>query len=343
MKRSLYNPEFDRDSCGFGLVVHMDGEANHGIVSEALKALNRLTHRGAVASDGRTGDGCGLLLALPETFLLQVAAADGIRLRPGFAAGMVFLSRDEAKARVARETLKDALVEQDLDVAGWRLVPTDPTVLGREARESQPRIEQVFVNRPEKLDDASFERRLFLGRRRAEQARREADPTFRICSLSARTLVYKGLMMPAWLAEFYPDLKDDRLASHVCVFHQRFATNTTPEWHLAQPFRLLAHNGEINTIRGNRAWTRAHARHWTSAQLGNLEDLQPLVSMTGSDSASLDNMLELLLAGGLDLLQAMRILIPPAWQNVDAMDLDVRAFYEYWHPHQEPWTDPPGS
>ncbi|MGD8573325.1 MAG: glutamate synthase large subunit [Gammaproteobacteria bacterium] len=342
MTHSLYHPEFDRDSCGFGLVVQMDGQASHWVVDRALRALRRLTHRGAVASDGRTGDGCGLLFGLPSTFLLQVAAEADIRLTLGFAAGSVFLDPDRAVAATARATLENALVAQGLLPAGWREVPTDPSVLGEEARRLCPRIEQIFVNRPEKLGDEAFERRLFLARRQAEQVLGATDDHFYVASLSGRTLSYKGLVMPNWLTDFYPDLTDERLASHVCVFHQRFATNTHPEWRLAQPFRLLAHNGEINTIRGNRAWARARAGRWKSPQLGELENLQPLVSMEGSDSASLDNMLEVLLAGGLDLPHAMRILVPPAWQNVDDMDVDIRAFYEFWHPHMEPWDGPAG-
>lgn len=342
INQSLYNPAFDRDSCGFGLVAQMDNQPSHGIVETALRALARLTHRGAVAADGKSGDGCGVLLQLPEAFLLQVAAQADIRLHQGFTAGTVFLSQDKTQAEQARAQLEKNLKRQGLSCAGWREVPVNPDACGERAAKTLPRIEQIFVNRPENMGQSDFDRQLFMARRFTELALKEDDPDFYVASLASQTLSYKGMVMPERLPEFYPDLRDSRLSSSVCVFHQRFSTNTEPAWKLAQPFRFLAHNGEINTIQGNRYWAEARAAKWHSPLLPDLQQLRPLVSKSGSDSCSLDNMLEVMLAGGLDVLQAMRLLVPPAWQNVDHMDPDVRAFYEFWGMHMEAWDGPAG-
>ena len=339
---SLHQSRFERDNCGFGLVAHMDDEPSHWVVDTAIGALHRLTHRGAVAADGKSGDGCGILMKLPRAFLLQVAAEAGIRLTQDFTAGAVFLSADPGTASRQRETLQRCIEAQGLTVAGWRTVPTDPDACGEEAREGLPRIEQVFVTHAAGLDADAFQRRLFVARRLAELEWRGECDDFHVASLNAHTLSYKGLVMPLHLTGFYPDLADERMASSVCVFHQRFSTNTLPEWRLAQPFRFLAHNGEINTIQGNRYWTSARAHAWQSDDLPDLAELLPLVSMSGSDSYSLDNMLEVLLAGGHDVLHAMRTLIPPAWQNVDDLDPEIRSFYEYWGMHMEPWDGPAG-
>ncbi|MFA7097936.1 MAG: glutamate synthase large subunit, partial [Gammaproteobacteria bacterium] len=215
-------------------------------------------------------------------------------------------------------------------------------VCGSEALRSLPRIRQIFINIPDPIHDDAAERRLYIARRRTEKALEANDPTFYIPSLSTRVLSYKGLVMPVNLPVFYPDLQDERLASSLCVFHQRFSTNTWPQWRLAQPFRYLAHNGEINTIQGNRYWSVARGRKFETPLIPRMDDVRPLVSMTGSDSSSLDNMLEALLAGGMDVLRAMRLLIPPAWQNVESMDPDLRAFYEYNSMHMEPWDGPAG-
>ncbi len=213
---------------------------------------------------------------------------------------------------------------------------------GELALKTLPRIEQVFVNAPAGMQWGTFNRQLFIARRRAEQVFATIDPNAYVASLSAATISYKGMVLPEALADFYPDLKDPRLESSVCIFHQRFSTNTLPEWRLAQPFRFLAHNGEINTIQGNRNWALARAGNFRSDKLPDLSDLNPIISMTGSDSSSLDNMLEVMRAAGMDVLQAMRILIPPAWQSMDTLDPDVRAFYEFYDCQTEPWDGPAG-
>ena len=336
----LLRPEFEKDSCGFGLIAQMDGRASHWLVETAIHALGRLTHRGAVAADGKTGDGCGLLLKMPADYMRDKAREAGFSPPATFAAGMVFLNPRAAAA--GRRSLEQAVRDEGLEVAGWREVPVDASVCGRAALETLPRIEQIFVGADDAVGADDFERRLFVARRRAEIARAPHDPVFYVASLSARTLSYKGLVMPDNLPMFYRDLNDESLATSICVFHQRFSTNTWPQWRLAQPFRLLAHNGEINTIGGNRSWAHARAYIFKSPHLPDLSQLLPLVSMDGSDSCSLDNMLEVLLMGGMDVFRAMRLLIPPAWQNVTHMDSDLKAFYEYNAIHMEPWDGPAG-
>jgi glutamate synthase (NADPH) large chain len=338
----LYRSGYERDSCGFGLIANLDDHASHWVVATAISSLNRLTHRGAIANDGKTGDGCGLLIKQPTAFLRAVAKESGLKLAPLFAAGLVFLNRDAAKAARARKVLTEQLQIERLTVAGFRQLPTDSAACGAEALKTLPGIEQVFVCAGGDIDEAAFNRRLFLARRRAEKALEADDPAFYIPSLSASTIVYKGMVMPQFLAQFYPDLKDPRMQASVVVFHQRFSTNTLPQWRLAHPYRYLAHNGEINTVQGNRSWAVARGPLLRSPLLPELTDIMPLVSMTGSDSQSLDNMLELLLVGGLDPMHAMRVLIPPAWQSVDMIDADLKAFYEYHSTHMEPWDGPAG-
>ncbi len=339
-KDSLYSAEFERDSCGFGLIAQMDDVPSHGLVQTAIHALGRMTHRGAIAADGKTGDGCGLLLKIPADYFRAVAEREQFSIGERNALAMVFLSQDEDQAQAGRDALEKRLEEQGFKPRGWRVVPIDPEALGEQARASMPRIEQLFIDllgaNPQHCDAS-----LMLARRRAEQDA-AADPDFYVCSLSPHVVSYKGLMMPEWLPRFYKDLNDPALESSICVFHQRFSTNTLPQWALAQPFRYLAHNGEINTIRGNRNWTEARAHTFRSADLPGLEQLRPLVSATGSDSYALDNMLEVLHAGGVDIFRAMRLLIPPAWQHATDMEPDLRAFYEYSSMHMEPWDGPAG-
>ncbi|HEU4624839.1 MAG TPA: glutamate synthase large subunit [Steroidobacteraceae bacterium] len=339
----LFKESYERDSCGFGLIANLDDQPSRWLVDTAITSLNRLTHRGAIATDGKTGDGCGLLLKRPEKFLRAIAKEAGIELAAQYASGLVFMSRDPAQQAAARAELAAQIEREELELAGWRKVPTDPSACGEEALKTLPHIEQLFVNcRVDDLDEASFNRKLFLARRRAEKALEGKDPAFYVPSLSATTIVFKGMVMPQHLGEFFPDLRDKRLESSICVFHQRFSTNTLPQWRLAHPFRYLAHNGEINTIQGNRNWAVARGPVFRSPLLPDLSDIQPLVATTGSDSQSLDNMLEVLLMGGLDPMHAMRLLVPPAWHGLDAIDPDLRAFYEYYTTHMEPWDGPAG-
>ncbi|WP_287598979.1 glutamate synthase large subunit [Thermomonas sp.] len=338
--RGLYDPASEHDSCGFGLIAQVEGGASRAIVDGALEALSRMAHRGGVAADGLSGDGCGVLLHGIDGFLRALANDAGIALHAGpIAVGNVFLPRDAALAARCREVLAHELGAAGLRVVGWRDVPVDPSVCGALARASLPRIAQVFAESDG--DDAdAFERALYLARKRAEQALREA-PDFYVISLSTRLLGYKGMVLPKHLRQLFPDLAHPQLEARAVLFHQRFSTNTQPRWPLAHPFRRLAHNGEINSIEGNRRWAQARKDVWKSPLL-DVGGFDEVVSMHGSDSQSLDNALEWLLLGGMDLPKAMRILMPPATQSLEYKDADLSAFYEYYAINSEPWDGPAG-
>ncbi|MBK5004839.1 glutamate synthase large subunit [Pseudomonas sp. S32] len=341
MKTGLYHPEEFKDNCGFGLIAHMTGEPSHHLLQTAMQALTCMTHRGGINADGKTGDGCGLLMQKPDQFLRAVAQEHfAAELPRQYAVGMVFFNQDPVKAEAARANMDREIIAAGLNLVGWRKVPIDTSVLGRLALERLPQIEQVFIG-GEGLSDQEFAIKLFSARRRSSVANAH-DADHYICSFSHKTIIYKGLMMPRDLAAFYPDLGDERLQTAICVFHQRFSTNTLPKWPLAQPFRFLAHNGEINTITGNRNWAMARRTKFANDQIPDLDELGPLVNRVGSDSSSMDNMLELMVTGGIDLFRGVRMLVPPAWQNVETMDADLRAFYEYNSMHMEPWDGPAG-
>ncbi len=291
---ALYDPQLEKDNCGFGLIAHMEGEPSHKLVRTAISALDRMTHRGGIAADGKTGDGCGLLLQKPDSYMRLVAENESFNLSKQYAVGMIFLSQDSTKAQKSQEIINSELGKETLNVAGWRTVPTNPDVLGPIARDSLPNIQQVFISAPAGWLERDIERRLYIARRRIEK--QILDDDFYICSLSTQVIIYKGLCMPADLPRFYLDLADLRMESSICLFHQRFSTNTQPRWPLAQPFRYLAHNGEINTIEGNRQWARARAYKFSSPLLPDLQTAAPFVNETGSDSSSLDNMLDSILA-----------------------------------------------
>ncbi|CDU03891.1 glutamate synthase large subunit [Vibrio coralliirubri] len=338
---ALYDPSLEKDNCGFGLIAQMEGQPSHKLVRTAISALDRMTHRGGIAADGKTGDGCGLLLQKPDSYLRIIAEENNFKLGKQYAVGMIFFSQDPIKAQTAQDIVNKELAQETLTVAGWRVVPTNTDVLGPIAKDSVPNIQQVFISAPAGWRERDIERRLYIARRRIEKQITE-DKDFYICSLSTQVMVYKGLCMPADLPRFYLDLADLRMESAICLFHQRFSTNTQPRWPLAQPFRYLAHNGEINTIEGNRQWAKARAYKFSSPLLPDLQTAAPFVNETGSDSSSLDNMLDLFLAGGMDVFRAMRMLVPPAWQNHPDMDPDLRAFYDFNSKHMEPWDGPAG-
>ncbi|PML50404.1 glutamate synthase large subunit [Vibrio lentus] len=338
---ALYDPSLEKDNCGFGLIAQMEGQPSHKLVRTAISALDRMTHRGGIAADGKTGDGCGLLLQKPDSYLRIIAEENNFKLGKQYAVGMIFFSQDPIKAQSAQDIVNKELAQETLTVAGWRVVPTNTDVLGPIAKDSVPNIKQVFISAPAGWRERDIERRLYIARRRIEKQITE-DKDFYICSLSTQVMVYKGLCMPADLPRFYLDLADLRMESAICLFHQRFSTNTQPRWPLAQPFRYLAHNGEINTIEGNRQWAKARAYKFSSPLLPDLQTAAPFVNETGSDSSSLDNMLDLFLAGGMDVFRAMRMLVPPAWQNHPDMDPELRAFYDFNSKHMEPWDGPAG-
>ncbi len=340
MVNGLYNLDEFKDNCGFGLIAHLKGEPSHRLLSTAIESLTCMTHRGAIAADGKTGDGCGLLLQKPDSFFRQVLKQDGVELDAKYGVGSLMLSLDPERNTRARDVLTEELKNQGLDVAAWRTVPTNEDCLGPIAKSSLPDFVHVFVN-GDSLGDGALAAKLFMARRKTE-IRLQDDQDFYIASLSAKVVSYKGLLMPVDLPKFFTDLADPRLETAICVFHQRFSTNTLPRWPLAQPFRLLAHNGEINTIMGNRNWSMARTNKFTTPLLPELNSVAPLVNRTGSDSSSLDNMLEVLLVGGMELYRAIRMLVPPAWQNFAHMDPDLRAFYEFNSKHIEPWDGPAG-
>ncbi|MBY5927856.1 glutamate synthase large subunit [Halomonas denitrificans] len=340
MNKGLHQPGEFRDNCGFGLIAHMEGQASHELLSTAIESLTCMTHRGGIAADGKTGDGCGLLLKMPDGFMRQVAQESlDVALGDRYAVGVIFLPDDDQRETAARQTLEDCLTQRGVKVIGWRDVPVDPSVCGPMALDCLPRIRQLFVE-PGAGEEA-FDVSLFMARRLAEQALIH-EPDFYVSSLSSEVVSYKGLVMPVDLPAFYQDLGDERLETAICVFHQRFSTNTAPRWPLAQPFRLLAHNGEINTIEANRGWANSRKENFISERLPDIASLDQIVNTTGSDSSSMDNMLEVLLTGGMELHRAVRMMVPPAWQNVEIMDGDLRAFYEYNSMHVEPWDGPAG-
>lgn len=342
---ALYHHSQARENCGFGLITHLEGVASHRIVRTAISGLARMQHRGGISADGKTGDGCGLLMQKPDSFFRAIAAENNWVLGKKYGVGMIFLSQDPVKAEVAKSIIEAEISRETLTLVGWREVPTDASVLGPIAASSMPKIMQVFVSAQPGWGDHDLERRLYMLRRRAEKLVAEQlpdDSDFYIPSFSSLVTVFKGLMMPADLPGFYLDLADIRMETAICVFHQRFSTNTMPRWALAQPFRFLAHNGEINTITGNRQWARARQYKFASPLIPDMSQAAPYVGTKGSDSSSLDNMLELFLAGGMDLFRAMRLLVPPAWQGNKVMDDDLKAFYEFNSMHMEPWDGPAG-
>ncbi|HEX7804443.1 MAG TPA: glutamate synthase large subunit [Pseudoxanthomonas sp.] len=338
--QGLYDPNDERDACGFGMVAQLDDQPSRALVDTAISALSRMTHRGGVAADGLTGDGCGLLIRKPDAFLRALAKEAGIAVGERYAAGLVFLPHDAEQAQRCRAQLTEELQRAGVSLQGWRVLPTDDSVCGQLAKDTLPRMEQVFVDAGSEQNLDAFALALFLARRRAEQRLRDiAD--FYVVTLTPHAIGYKGMVLPDKLTTFFPDLQRNDLAASAVVFHQRFSTNTLPRWPLAHPFRLLAHNGEINTIEGNRRWAQARSKVWKTPRF-DIAEFDPVISMHGSDSQSLDNMLELLIAGGMDLLQALRILVPPATQSLEFKDSDLAAFYEFYGLNSEPWDGPAG-
>jgi glutamate synthase (ferredoxin) len=339
----LYDPAFEHDACGIGFVADRAGRATAEVLRLALQALSRMAHRGAVDADGRTGDGAGVTTQIPRTLLAEEFADRGARLpEPGqYAVGLLFLPVREDERRACRETVDRVLRALGLPLLGWRRVPTREDVLGPTARASRPAILHLLVGRPEGLSDEEYEGCLFLARKEMERRLRRFWPErFCVVSLSHRTLVYKALVRGVDLAEFYPDLRQPLFATAFALFHQRYSTNTLPSWARTQPFRLLAHNGEINTISGNRAGMRSREAAIVAGASSQQKALLPLLQDATSDSASLDNAAELLARTGRSLLHAIAMLLPPAWENDAELSPDVRAFFEYQAGLMEPWDGP---
>jgi len=338
-KQGMYNPAFEKDACGLAMVATLRGEPGHDIVDLALTALRNLEHRGAIGSDAGTGDGAGILTQMPDAFLRAVV---DFELPPvgEYAAGMVFLPRDDEQRAAQKEGIERIAASEGLTVLGWRHVPTEDEHLGKLAYEARPAFEQLFVSRPATgeepaLSGIALDRRTFRLRKRA---RREFGAYF--VTLSARTLGYKGMVTTLQLEPFYPDLQDERFATELAVVHSRYSTNTFPSWPLAQPLRMLAHNGEINTINGNRNWMRARQSQLESQLVGDLRPLFPICTEGASDSASFDEVLELLTLTGRSLPHAIMMMVPEAYEKQADISPELRAFYEYHSMQMEPWDGP---
>ncbi|HEU4810813.1 MAG TPA: glutamate synthase large subunit [Nocardioides sp.] len=337
--QGLYDPRHEHDACGVAFVATLTGVASHDIVAKALTALRNLEHRGAAGAEPNSGDGAGILLQVPDAFLREVTQEAGFELPPqaAYAVGTAFLPGDDEAVSKARRRIEEIATEEGLTVLGWRDVPTNPDVLGATALGVMPAFSQVFVaGSGSRVTGMALERLAFCLRKRAEH---ETDVYFP--SLSSRTLAYKGMLTTDQLDNFFPDLTDERVASALAVVHSRFSTNTFPSWPLAHPFRFIAHNGEINTVMGNRNWMRAREALLDSDLIpGDLERINPICTPGASDSASFDEVLELLHMGGRSLPHSVLMMIPEAWENHAEMDDDRRAFYEFHSSMMEPWDGP---
>ncbi len=347
-QQGLYDPRQEHDACGVGFVAHIKGQKSHQMVQHGLKILENLTHRGAVGADPLAGDGAGMLLQLPDAFLRTQCSKLDITLpaEGSYGVGMVFLPQAESARIACEQAIISKIEAEGQQLLGWREVPVERSGLGESVKEVEPIIKQVFIGRGSNCADTdAFERKLFVIRKTAEHAvrtlRHEQQDGFYIASMSARTIVYKGMLLSDQVGEYYIDLQDESLISALALVHQRFSTNTFPTWDLAHPFRMIAHNGEINTVRGNVNWMAARNAAMESKFLGeDLAKLWPLIIEDQSDSACFDNALELLVAGGYSLPHAMMMLIPEAWAGNPLMDEQRRAFYEYHAAIMEPWDGP---
>ncbi|MGZ4447900.1 MAG: glutamate synthase central domain-containing protein, partial [Nocardioides sp.] len=334
--QGLYDPRHEHDACGVAFVATLTGVASHEIVQQGVTALLNLDHRGAAGAEPNSGDGAGILIQVPDAFLREVVDFD-LPAQHSYAVGTAFLPGDDGEVAKTRSRIEEIAAEEGLSVLGWRDVPVDPSSLGATARGVMPSFSQLFVaGAGARVTGMALERLAFCLRKRAE---RETDVYFP--SLSSRTLVYKGMLTPAQLDEVFPDLRDERMTSALAVVHSRFSTNTFPSWPLSHPFRFIAHNGEINTVMGNRNWMRAREALLASDLIpGDLERLYPICTPGASDSASFDEVLELLHMGGRSLPHSVLMMIPEAWENHAEMDADRRAFYEFHSAMMEPWDGP---
>jgi glutamate synthase domain-containing protein 2/glutamate synthase domain-containing protein 1/glutamate synthase domain-containing protein 3 len=349
-KSGLYDPQFERDACGIGLVAKLDGVPTHEIVRQGIDILVNLEHRGACGCDPLTGDGAGLLMQLPHEFFAKESQKLGFSLpKPGhYAVGFLFLPNDASERRRCEQIVEDKVLAAGQRVLGWRDIPVDPNSTGELARSSMPVLRQVFIGASDKViaeKSANFERTLYVVRKAAENAvsasALKEKGSFYFTSLSSRTIVYKGLLLANQVSGFFKDLNDPTVKSALALVHQRFSTNTFPTWPLAQPFRLLCHNGEINTVRGNRAWMHAREQAFADSVFGeDSQNVLPVIAPNMSDSASLDNAVELLMHGGRSLPHVMMMLVPEAWQNDPHMPQHKKDFYEYHSCLMEPWDGP---
>ena len=336
----LYKKDSFKDNCGFGLIANLEGKPSRQIVINSIEALKSMTHRGGIGSDGKTGDGCGLMLNINKDFFIKtIKNEQNINLSNRFAIGQLFYFKEFT---LVKSKIQKILNEEGLKLVTKRDVPIKKDILGHIALDCIPNIYQIFIeSNNNNMSDEEFETALLQSRKFIEEIYLNDEKLY-FCSFSAKTIIYKGLMLPSDIKNFYIDFQSKQFTSSICVFHQRFSTNTSPRWHLAQPFRLLAHNGEINAIRGNRNWSRARSNIFETTKIPKIQKFKQIVNETGSDSSALDNMLEILVSGGINILKSIRMIIPPAWQNAQIIDPDVRSFHEYNSMHMEPWDGPAG-
>ena len=332
----LYSNTYEHDACGVGMVVNIHGNKSHELVDNALKVLENLRHRGAEGADGKTGDGAGILLQIPHEFILL----QGIPVpeKGKYGTGLVFLPKDEKRQQTILSIMIEEIEREGLSLMHLRNVPTNPNCLGEAALSSEPDIKQIFITGVTDDKVKVFERTLYIIRKKIEK--RIDDKDFYICSLSSKSIIYKGMLSSLQLRQYYPDLTNNYFTSGLAVVHSRFSTNTFPTWSLAQPFRMLAHNGEINTIRGNRGWMKARESVLSSDSLGDISKISPIVQPGMSDSASLDNVFEFFVMSGLSLPHAMAVMIPESFNDKNPISEDLKAFYEYYSILMEPWDGP---
>ena len=350
-KQGLYDPALEKDSCGVGFVAHIKGVQSHQIVVDADTILRNMDHRGACGCEQNTGDGAGILVGLPDKFLRRVAKESfDVVLPPQglYGAGNVFFPKLPSERDKCRRLLNKLIESEGQVLIGWRDVPQQPDLadIGPSARFAEPWIEQVFIQAAEGISSEEFERKLYMIRKQASHLLRndpdlEQASLFYICSLSTKTLIYKGMLTPAQVVPYYPDLSDDDFETHLAMVHSRFSTNTFPSWDRAQPLRFMSHNGEINTLRGNINWMRAREGMAQSELFGaDLKKLFPVVEPMCSDSGTFDNVLEFLLMNGRTLQEAIMMMVPEAWQKHDTMSQEKKAFYEFFSCMMEPWDGP---
>ena len=335
-KKGLYNNIYEHDACGVGMVVNINGEKSHQLVDDALQVLEHLRHRGAEGADGKTGDGAGIMLQIPHEFILL----QGIPVpeKGKYGTGLVFLPRDEKAQNDILSVMIEEIEREGMQLMHLRTVPTCTECLGEAAAETEPDVRQIFVTGTAAGQPDNIERTLYLIRKKIEK--RICNKQFYICSLSSRNIVYKGMLSSLQLRHYYPDLTNSYFTSGMTLVHSRFSTNTFPTWALAQPFRLLAHNGEINTIRGNRSWMKAREAVLSSEVLGDIHDISPIIQPDMSDSASLDNVFEFFIMNGMSLPQALSIMVPESFNDKNPLSEDLKAFYEYHSILMEPWDGP---
>ncbi len=343
-KQGLYDPQFEHDACGVGFIVHKTGKKSHDIVEQALTILLNLDHRGACGAEKNTGDGAGILCQIPDLFFRKVTSNLGFTLPAAgqYGVGMLYTAPDAEIRGKSRQEFEKIAAEEGLKVLGWRDVPTDNSSLGNSARSTEPFIEQVFIERDANLsDDMAFERKLYVIRKRSHLSRQSFNRYWYPCSISSRTIVYKGQLMPVQVGDYFPDLHDPDFQSALGLVHSRFSTNTFPSWERAHPYRYIAHNGEINTLRGNINWMHARQSMFASPLFGeDIKKIQPVINIEGSDSLIFDNALELMVLSGRSLPHAVMMMIPEPWAAHESMSDEKKAFYEYHSCLMEPWDGP---